>query len=214
MTQISAPGWYPGAIHRPIKPGVNDPQIVPTQCIFHTDASNATSLFNWFSGPSGGIESHGHIRKDGSVEQYRGIFWEADANFKANPRAVSWETQGFGTESWTKEQLATMKDLLLWQKKVAKLKLVVPKSWDSPGVGYHIMFDEWHPEAKSCPGPLRIEQYKNIIVPWMQDQNWSKKKLLQHISEAISEADSAPDSRLKIKKNLSLLNKIFSDLKP
>lgn len=44
---------------------------------------------------------------------------------------------------------------------------------DSPavgGVGYHTMFAGWSNVAgKTCPGPDRIEQFKNVLIPWMRD---------------------------------------------
>lgn len=164
-------GIYPAAKHLLIPPGSNDPAIVPRVAILHVDAGNAESLHTFFRDRSGGIESHFHIQRDGDVEQYRNIFWQADANFRANDFAVSIETQGFGSGQWTPEQLASIKRLLLWLKSEAGIPLVKCPRWDGAGVGYHVQFGApgpWTPVAKSCPGPDRIKQFDAALVPWMK----------------------------------------------
>lgn len=44
---------------------------------------------------------------------------------------------------------------------------------DSPakgGVGYHTMYAGWSNVAgKVCPGPKRIDQFNDVLVPWMKD---------------------------------------------
>ena len=163
---------YPKAVLRLIPPGANDPRIRPRLAILHTDAGNATSLYNYFNGPSNGIESHFHIRKTGVVEQYRDTAYQADANFKANDYAISIETQGFGTEAWTPEQMAAIKDLLLWIFAThPEVLRQVTQTATGSGVGYHIMFGApgpWTPNARSCPGPLRIKQFREDITPWLK----------------------------------------------
>ncbi len=171
--------WYPAATKKEIKPGSNDPAITPIGAILHVDAGNTRDLYNYFNGPSGGIESHFQIAKDGVVFQYRGVGREADANYKGNSFLVggtrfgyvSIETQGLASGEWTDAQLASIKKLLLWLREEWNIQLQVPKTSKSPGVGYHILFGapgDWTPVAKSCPGPNRIKQYRAIIVPWMK----------------------------------------------
>lgn len=162
-------GVCPFALQRPIAPGANDPKITPTQAILHVDANNAESLYYYFRDRSGGIESHFHVRKDGVIEQYRNIFRQADANYKANDEAVSIETQGFGHGVWNLSQLNNIKRLLRWihEETAGDVPMRVAPAWDSPGVGYHILYDQWHPVAKACPGPDRIDQFWNVIRPWL-----------------------------------------------
>lgn len=170
--------WYAGAVKKEIHPGVNDPAITPLGVILHTDAGNQASLFNYFNGPSGGIESHFHIPKKNPVEQYRDTGFEADANLKANSFYVggkrygflSVETQGLASDPWNDYQLAEIKKLILWAKGVHPLiKLrVCPGAYDA-GIGYHTLFGSpgpWTPVAKSCPGPVRIKQFRELLVPW------------------------------------------------
>jgi len=170
---------YPGARYRPIAPGTNDPPIIVIGAILHVDAGNSKSLFGYFNGPSGGIESHFHVPKDQQVEQYRDTGYEADANLKANSFIkdgkrygyISIETQGFGAGEWTPRQLDEIKKLLLWLSKTHGFPLVRCPAHMSPGVGYHVMFGApgpWTPVAKDCPGRERVKQFNNILVPWMK----------------------------------------------
>jgi len=146
--------WYPGATKKEIRPGVNDPAITPIGIILHTDAGNSASLYNYFNGPSGGIESHFHIPKKNPVEQYRDTGYEADANLKANSFIkngkrygfLSVETQGLATDPWNDYQLTEIKKLILWAHHVhPAILLRVCPAWDAPGIGYHTLF--------GAPGP-------------------------------------------------------------
>lgn len=169
---------YPGARHRLIPAGSSDPPIIPIGVILHVDAGNSGSLYTYFNGPSGGIESHFFIRKDGGVEQYRDTSREADANYKANSFLrdgkrygfISVETQGYEAGEWTDAQIREIKELLLWVHKTHGMPLRRCPAWDQAGVGYHVMFGApgpWTPVSKSCPGPDRVRQFNNVLVPWM-----------------------------------------------
>lgn len=163
-------GFYPRAIIKNIPPGANDPAIVPRLAILHVAVSKADSLYNYFNGPSGGVESHFYVRFDGTVEQYRSIYLQADANLDANDFAVSIETAGMGDGEWTPAQLASIKRLLVWLHRAAGIPLRPCKAWNGDGVGYHVMFgapSHWTPSVKTCPGPDRIKQFNNVLLPWM-----------------------------------------------
>ncbi len=173
---------YPKAIKRLIPHGSNDPAIKPIGAILHVDAGNAggEALYNYFNGPSGGIESHFHIEKDGTVYQYRDTGFEADANYKGNSFFVegvrrgyiSIETQGLERGKWTEAQLKEIKALLLWLSEEHEFPLQVTPTSKSPGVGYHTLFGapgDWTPVSKSCPGPDRKVQFREVLVPWMKN---------------------------------------------
>ncbi|MFW6091366.1 MAG: N-acetylmuramoyl-L-alanine amidase [Actinomycetota bacterium] len=173
--------WYPRARRREIPPGSNDPRIIPVGVVLHVDAGNAASLYDYFDGRSGGIESHFHVQRDGDVEQYRDTGYEADANYKGNSwpagksrhGLLSVETQGFEHGEWTRAQLDAIKDLLRWAAGEHGFPLQVAPTWQGPGVGYHVMFGApgpWTPIAKTCPGPDRVQQFKQIIVPWLESE--------------------------------------------
>lgn len=171
---------YPGARARLIPPGANDPRIIPIGLILHVDSGNSGSLYNYFNGPSGGIESHFFIRKDGGVEQYRDTGWEADANYKGNSfdingkthGFISCETQGYDTGEWTPQQLDQIRKLILWMHQVHGMPIQRCSAWNAPGVGYHTMWGApgpWTPVAKNCPGPDRIKQFNEVLVPWFKN---------------------------------------------
>ena len=159
---------YPAAVKRLIPPGPNDPPIKPRVVILHVADTEATSLHDYFNGPSGGVESHFYIRRDGSVEQYRDTARQADANVMANDFAISIETQGRAAGEWTAQQLAAIKALLTWCHTTHGIPLVKCPTWNGSGVGYHILFEaQWDQRGAACPGPDRIKQFNNVLVPWM-----------------------------------------------
>jgi hypothetical protein len=164
---------YPGAVRKLIAPSDKDPRITPKVAVLHVDAGNATSLYNWFK-QQGTTESHFHIRKDGVVEQYRDTDWQADAQVGGASHGISIETQGYGTGSWTPEQVAAIKSLLTWLHKTHPIPLRPPANPYDAGVGYHSMWPSsregtWARDGRTCPGPDRIKQYRNVLVPWMSN---------------------------------------------
>ena len=169
----------PFAIKKLIAPGTSDPRIdVIHGVILHVDAGNATSLYDFFKNRSGGLESHCHVRKDGTVEWYRDTDYEADANYKANSFMVSnkrhgylsVETQGKEAGEWTDAQIASIKKIIDWAHDTHGVPFKVCESTTGRGIGYHTLFGSpsaWTPVAKSCPGPDRKEQFSNVIKPWL-----------------------------------------------
>jgi hypothetical protein len=177
----------PFAVHKLIPPGANDPKIRATTAILHVDAGGASSLFEFFRDRSGGIESHFHIKWDGTIEQYRDTDYEADANYKANPFAISIETQGFGNGWWNKRQLRSIKRLLLWLNATHDIPLVLAGP-TGPGVGFHTMHSTWSPVAKSCPGPNRIKQFNEELYPWMVSLRRTRGPEVDAALEALAKA--------------------------
>jgi hypothetical protein len=175
---------YPAARWRPVPVGSNDPPITPVLVILHVSAVETPSLFGYFDGPSGGIESHFYIAYDGTVEQYRDTNREADANFQANSwvadgrrlGAISIETEGLAGGTWTAQQLAAIKALLTWLHREHGIPLRLATGVHGTGVGWHVMFGagpltySWSNAAgKVCPGPRRIQQFHTELLPWMQN---------------------------------------------
>lgn len=157
----------PFAEQRLIPPGANDPRIQPRLAILHIAVTAAWSLYEYFRDRSGGIESHFYVTWRGKIEQYRDTDYEADANYGANPFAISIESQGFGGGRWNLLQRRAIKRLLRWISETHPVPLRAAEHWQDAGVGYHSQYPEWSPVAKSCPGPLRIRQYREWLVPWM-----------------------------------------------
>lgn len=195
----------PGMDHSTlIPPGSSDPRITARMGILHVAATNATSLYSFFNGPSGGIESHAYILKNGHSEQYRDTAFQADANLKANDFALSFETQGLAEEIWTNEQIAEIQRVMLWAAKpdTHSIPLCVPTTWNDPrgGWGYHTLFgapSPWTPVAKSCPGPRRIEQFHDVLVPWMKKVgkddmfNSEDSERLQRVEDSVTGIEKA-----------------------
>lgn len=176
-----AENWYPNATRFEIKPGSNDPTIKVRGAILHVTAGTGggEAIGRYFRDASGGIESHFMIDNQGKIWQYRSLGYEADANHKANSFTingtrwgyVSIETQGLEGGTWNDKQLASIKELLSWLSDEFDFPLEVCESPTDKGVGYHVMWGApgpWTPVAKSCPGPKRVKQFEDIIVPWMK----------------------------------------------
>lgn len=182
-----------------IKPGANDPRVDLRTGILHVDAGNAYNLHDWFDGPSGGIESHLHIPKDGHTFQYRDLLYEADANWHANPFAMSVETQGYADGVWTADQLSEIKRIMLYSAKTPAIGIPLrpPKFWNDAGWGYHTMFERWHPEDKSCPGRQRIEQYHDLLVPWMAQAKENPTMAIEDLILNSSERNRLANNRVE-----------------
>lgn len=188
---------YPHAKQLLIPPGPSDPRITARTLILHVDAGNAASLYRYFNGPSGGIESHFHIPKAARTEQYRDTAWQADANTDANGFAISVETQGLEYGEWNAHQIAEIKALILWAHRVHGIPLRVVTEWDGSGVGFHTLFPgRWDKRGASCPGPDRRRQFWSVIVPWMAEVSGSGS------AAAPSPAASVPDADLKVVQGL------------
>lgn len=177
--------FYPKAKKKLIPAGASDPEIIPVGVVLHVAASRAKTLFGWFNGPSGGVESHLYLRRYGKWEQYRSLTREADAQYKGNSWIgpdgrrygfISVETAGLGKGRWNKRQLAELQDFLAWASKRFDFPLRVVKTAqpDSPakgGIGYHTQFEAWsNVSGKTCPGPRRKVQFARVLVPWMRDE--------------------------------------------
>lgn len=171
-------GRYPPARLRLIPAGPSDPPIIPIGVILHVAVSEAASLHDYFAGRSGGVESHAYITRSGVFEQYREFTREADANYRANSFVrdgrrygfLSVETQGLERGRWDPPQLDAIKAFLLWAAREFGFPLAPCPGPYAPGVGYHTMFGApgpWTPVAKTCPGPDRIRQFHEVLVPWM-----------------------------------------------
>ena len=145
------------------------PIISPRIAILHSAAGRG-SLYRFFR-DSSNLESHFWVAEDGRIEQYVDTNRRADANLHANGFAVSIETESSpsATERWAPAQAAAIVRLLDWI--CTEHPNVKRRQCDSPtgsGIGWHIMFGTpgpWTPVAKSCPGPARVTQARDEIIP-------------------------------------------------
>lgn len=158
---------YPEAEWLPLPENSTEPRSNPTQVILHSAVSNASSLRPYFGRSDVVVESHFYVRRDGSVEQYIDTDRQADANYQANPRAVSIETWDNGDPdriTWNDAQLAALARLVRWLASTHAIPLRSCPSWTATGVGYHSQFPEWSPVVKTCPGLARRPQVPQIIA--------------------------------------------------
>jgi len=178
-----------GYVWKPTGTLARDPQLdVVHGVILHVDGGNATSLYKWFDGGSNGIESHAFLPKSAAndKEQFRDTRREADANYKANSWIgpdkkrhgfLSLETQGLGRGTWNKYQIEGIKDFILQTHEEHDFPLRKCPGPRGHGVGYHILYPDWtNVRGKICPGPDRIKQFNQIIVPWMAEESKRRKQ--------------------------------------
>ena len=147
--------------------------------VLHVDGGNASSLYRFFDGITTGIESTAFLPKSAKnrKEQYRDTTREADAQADGNSwmeadgkrhGLLSLETQGFGSGEWTPHQIEGIKDFILQTRKEHKFPMHAIQLPHGKGVGYHAQFPSWNPNKHSCPGAGRIQQFNEIIVPWLK----------------------------------------------
>lgn len=171
------------ATYRPVSGLAADPPIIPVGVILHVSGGMATSLYGYFNGKSGGVESHLHIPMSAAdpIEQYRDTVREADANYRGNSWIggdgkrygfLSVENQGIGDGVFTPYQIEANLEFCRWAAEVHNFPLRRCLSYRSPGIGYHVMFgsgegtNSWSKFAgKICPGPRRIAQFNDVILP-------------------------------------------------
>lgn len=147
-------------------------EIIPLIIILHVTAGLGDAH------PHDGLEWHFEVRLDGRIQQQVDTELAAAANYKANRfrgkdgrwyGAISIETEGKGDGSWTPQQLKSILRLIEWLLATHPTieRRVCPGPFDA-GIGYHIMFGTpgyWTPVAKACPGPRRIEQFHDVLMP-------------------------------------------------
>lgn len=195
--------WIPGAVHKPLPINQSrDPFIIPVGPIFHVAVSEADSLFGGFRARTDGIESTGYIRRDGTIEQYRPLNVECDANGDGNSWIsggkrygfTSWETQGGEFGEWSDAQVASIKQIILHHHSEFATPLQLAPAWNKPGVGYHRLYPQWNHNGHTCPGPDRIKQFNRVVVPWMRASDAPKEKPMNKVQSfraAIAQAIAA-----------------------
>lgn len=140
--------------------------IVPRVAILHCTA------VDFDAHPHDGLEWHFEIDFDGNIDQLVDTERRADANNLANGFAVSIETWGRGDTAWTPAQVVSIIRLLRWLN--ATHPAITLERCTDPyghGLGHHTMFgapSAWTPYVKSCPGPLRKQQFDELILPAFQ----------------------------------------------
>lgn len=178
---------YPQAVYKPIKVNHSTAVYVKNCVLYHVAASEADSLYGWFSNPSARASSHFYIAYDGTVEQYIDTRYTSWANGDGNSRSVTIETAGQGTGKWTPAQLESLIRLTIWICKTHNITIreMTSSSVSQTGIGWHRLgIDGNFPSlpsilagrgqrgggqvwsssrGKVCPGSDRILQIPAII---------------------------------------------------
>jgi hypothetical protein len=166
----------PFADWRPLPEATSQPAITPRVVIFHTAVGGLAGTEEHFRDNTG-IESHFMVggptdgaALDGALWQWMDLGREADANLDANQFAISIETSDGGDPSrpWSAKQLATLVRVGNWLADRFNIPRRQCPAWDASGFGWHVMFgapSHWTPVAKTCPGPVRIDQLRRIVLP-------------------------------------------------
>ncbi len=169
--------WYPGATRMELQPE-SDAQaaIRPTQFIVHSLAAPWTARRTYeFWRDSTNLESHFGLGFEGDLAQYIGTETRADANAGANRRpdgtgAVSIETASNlkHSDPWTDAQLEQLVRLGVWLHQRHGIPLRICRSAGDPGFGYHSLHAAWSVGGTACPGPARIQQFRQELFPEIQ----------------------------------------------
>lgn len=160
---------YPVAVWKPLPENKTQSVIVPRAAILHSAVSKAHSLWGFFGRRDVVVESHFYVYEDGTVEQYMDTERQADANYKANPFAISIETWDGGNpdvRKWNEKQIAALTALLVWLCEThPSIRPRMIRRWNGKGIGYHSLFPGiWTPvRGKTCPGKARKPQVPEII---------------------------------------------------
>lgn len=158
-----------GGAWKPLIDHGGEPAITPRVHIFHSIVGSAAGAWSYFNN-STNLEATNIVHKSGFFWQCMSRQEQADANFKANAFAISSETEDNGhpdTDLWTSAQIDTLVWLALQDaKRYGILRRQCP-AWDAEGFGYHRLFpNDWtNVPGKTCPGNIRVGQYKATVLP-------------------------------------------------
>lgn len=164
---------FPAAVVKLLPEAKTQRSIAPRLVILHTNAGSKTAtpdqIQKFQARADVTVESHFDVGFDGTVVQLMPLNVQADCNFKANPFAVSIETQdsgskGLNQEKWTDAQVDTIVAILRFLHEEWDIPLVRADRFDGSGVGGHRDHKEWSKTGHSCPGDARAAQVDDIIA--------------------------------------------------
>jgi hypothetical protein len=143
-----------------------------TQFIVHStgDRGSAKAIFGYFSRADVVVESTFVVGLSPAdpTRQMLDSSEVADANLKANTRAIAVEVVGTENDPFTDWQISELIRLGRWARTQHPIPARTCPAWDVGGFGWHVMFGApgpWTPVAKSCPGPTRINQLRSVVFP-------------------------------------------------
>lgn len=160
---------YPRAVWRPLPE--QQGSYNKTQVIVHTMVGSLEGTYNYFRQNAITTESTFGVGDTGRVEQWMDSAEKADANYRANERAVSIETEDRADPNrpWTPAQMSALVALIAWCCRTHDIPARWCRTPTDPGIGWHAMFgapSAWtNAPGKTCPGAVRISQLRTEVFP-------------------------------------------------
>ncbi|MFD8392378.1 N-acetylmuramoyl-L-alanine amidase [Streptomyces sp. NPDC059680] len=148
--------------------------LQPTQIIVHTANATLPAADVRFRRSGARGRSHFGVSATGKITQWLDTSTPADSAYRANLRsdgtgAVTITTEGHVSEPWTDDQLDALVRLHWWLMRthpaIAHRACRTPAD---PGLAHHTLLGSpgpWTPVPKSCPGPRRIGQWEDSLLP-------------------------------------------------
>lgn len=178
---------YPGATWKPLGTQT-EPLITPRILVFHTMAGYLGGSDSHFRRGNGagydGPEAHFGVGGpwdkglDGAVWQWQDCNRQADAQAWGNGYCTSIETSDGAVSSrpWSSKQIAALVSLATWWCRQTGAPARLVTSVSGSGFGYHSQFAAWNPSGHACPGSVRVNQLKTIVIPAVADLLTPKPK--------------------------------------
>ncbi len=183
--------WFTDlAAKRPLPEAESQPPITPRVVIVHTMDGTLQDTETMFAAPDFGIEAHFGIGcplcpagLDGAVWQWMDTDRQADGNLDANEFGISIETCDHHDpmRKWSPKQVDALIRLIGRLCDHYAIPRQVCPAWDGSGLGWHVMWgapSHWTPEVKICPGPVRIAQLKETVLPAVLEDDMTPDQLL------------------------------------
>ncbi len=160
---------YPNTLWKPLPEANRQPLRRGRLFIAHSIVGSAYSAYQYFfNGTS--LESHFIVPLAEVAWQLIDTDRTADANYKANRRAISVETGDNGspdTFEWTDFQVGEIVRLGRLAHELDGVPLKRADRWDGDGFGFHSQFPGFwtNVSGKTCPGRVRKEQWFDLVLP-------------------------------------------------
>jgi peptidoglycan hydrolase-like protein with peptidoglycan-binding domain len=163
--------WYPNAKRKPLGPQTQR-KIMPRIFVVHTivgslRGTDAMFRRQGFTGVESTFGLGGPGDNDGELWQWQQLNYSADAQGDGNGYCTSVETADAGNPArpWSRKQLDSLVDLGFWWARQVGAPGRLVTGTSQKGFGYHRQFLAWNKHNHSCPGDVRLRQYKGIVLP-------------------------------------------------
>lgn len=175
---MALPARYPAAQWRPLG-RQDEPPITPRILVLHTMVGYLRGSEAMFRREGyQGTESHFGVggpwdrdadgtSLDGAVWQWQATDRQADAQHSGNAYCTSVETSDGGDpfNPWSPAQVEALVELVVWWCRGTGHPARISTSPTMAGIGWHAQHRAWAPDGRTCPGPVRIRQLREHVVP-------------------------------------------------